>query len=139
MLAIRLFLLAVGGYHDTISDGNEVCCDNKGDLFTSGKKSKRVPTGRTNTDVHCVLRTIKSRTESNFVQHHMKAHQDKYTQFQDLSYEAQLNCYCNSLAKKEIESYWINMIKAEEEGDTALPLRNLLPLELGRVIVNGVE
>ena len=58
MMAIRLFLLAVEECHNTISDGNEVCCDNKEDLFTSEKKSKRVPTGKTNTDVHRVLRTI---------------------------------------------------------------------------------
>ena len=40
MLAICLFLLAVKGYHNTISDGNEACCDNKGALFTCKKKSK---------------------------------------------------------------------------------------------------
>ena len=139
MLAIRLFLLAVEEYHNTISDGNEVCCDNKRALFTFEKKSKRVPTGKTNTDVHRVLRTINLRTKSNFIQHHVKAHQDEYTQFQDLSYEAQLNCYCNSLAKEEIEEYWINTLKAEEEGDTALPIRHSLPLELVRVSLNGVK
>ena len=37
MLAIRLFLLAVEEYHNTISDGNEVCCDNKWALFTFEK------------------------------------------------------------------------------------------------------
>ena len=61
MLTIRLFLLAVEEYHNTISGGNEVCCDNKGALFTFEKKYKRVPTGRTNIDVHRVLRTINSR------------------------------------------------------------------------------
>ena len=79
MLAIRLFLLAAEEYHNTISYGNKVCCDNKGALFTFEKKSKRVPTGKTNSDVLCVLRTINSRTKSNFIQHHVKAHQDKYT------------------------------------------------------------
>ena len=46
MLAIQLFLLAVEEYHNPIFDGNEVCCDNKGALFTFEKESKRVPTDR---------------------------------------------------------------------------------------------
>ena len=124
MLSIQLFLLVVKEYHNTIPDGNEVCCDNKGALFTFEKKFKRVPTSKTKTDVLRVLRTINSRTKSNFVQHHMKAHQDKYTRFIDLSYEAQLNCYCNNLAKEEIEEYRINMLEAEEEGEETLPYKN---------------
>ena len=139
MLAIWLFLLAVEEYHNTISDNNEVWCDNKEALFTFEKKSKRVPTGKTNTDVLCVLRTINSRTKSNFVQHHVKAYQDEYTQFIDLSFEAQLNCYCDSLAKKEIEEYQIKKLEVKEEEDETLPIRHLLPLESARVFVNGVK
>ena len=139
MLAIRLFLLAIEGYHNTIFDGNEVCCDNKGALFTFEKESKRVPTGKTNTDVLRVLRTINSRTKSNFVQHHVKAHQDEYTRFIDLSFEAQLNCYCDNLAKEEIEEYQINKLEVEEEGDETLPIRHSLPLESARVFVNGIK
>ena len=78
---------------------------------------------------------INSRTKSNYVQHHMKAHQDKYTRFVDLSYEAQLNCYYNSLAKEVIESHWIDIIEAEGEGDVALPLRHSIQLESARVFV----
>ena len=78
---MRLFLLAVREYHNTISDGNKVCYDNKGALFTFEKKSKKVLTGKTNTDIYCMLRTINSRTKSNYVQHHVKAHQDEYTRF----------------------------------------------------------
>ena len=86
-----------------------------------------------------MLRTINSRTTSNYVQHHVKAHQNEYTRFQDLSYEAQLNCYCDSLAKQVIELHWIDVIKATGEEDVALPLRHSLPLELARVFVNGVK
>lgn len=37
MLAIRLFLLAVEEYYGVITDGNKVCCDNKGALYTFTK------------------------------------------------------------------------------------------------------
>ena len=139
MLAIRLFLLAVEEYHNAISDGNEVWCDNKGALFTFAKKSKRVPTGTTNTDVSRELRTIDSRTKSTLDLHHVAAHQDDYTRFIDLSYEAQLNCYCDNLAKEMIEDYRINMLEFEEDEDGILPIRLSLPLESARVFVNGVK
>ena len=38
MLAIRLILLAVEEYYGVVSDGNNVCCDNKGALYTFAKK-----------------------------------------------------------------------------------------------------
>ena len=77
MLAIRLFLLAVEEYHGVITKDNRICCDNKGALVTFEKKSKRVPSGKSNTDIQRVMRTIYARTKSNFVQRHVKAHQDE--------------------------------------------------------------
>ena len=78
MLAIRLFLLAVEEYYGVITDGNKVCCDNKGALYTFAKKSKRVSSGAKNADIKRVIRTIEQRTQSSVVQHHVKGHQDEY-------------------------------------------------------------
>ena len=105
MLAIRLFLLAVEEYYGVITSGNDVCCDNKGALYTFAKKSKRVPAGKSNTDILRVLRTVNSRMKSNFVQHHVKGHQDEYIKASKLSWEAKLNCFCNKIAKKAIKSH----------------------------------
>ena len=41
-----------------ISNGNKVCCDNKGALYTFAKKSKRVPSGAKNADIQRVLQLI---------------------------------------------------------------------------------
>ena len=70
---------------------------------------------------------------------HVKAHQDEYTRLIDLSFKAQLNCYCDSLAKEEIEEYQIKKLEVKEEGDETLPIRHSLPLKLARVFVNGVK
>ena len=55
MLAIRLFLLAAEEYYGVISDGNKVCCNNKGALYTFAKKSKQVSSGTKNADINRVL------------------------------------------------------------------------------------
>ena len=103
------------------------------------KKSKCVLIRKTNTDIHRVPRTINSKTRSNYVQHHVKAHQDKYIIFVDLSYETQLNCYCDSLTKQVIKLHWVNVVEVVEEEDTGMNHRHPLPLELVRVFINGVK
>ena len=55
MLAIWLFLLAAEEYYGVISDGNKVCCNNKGALYTFAKKSKQVSSGAKNADINRVL------------------------------------------------------------------------------------
>ena len=115
MLAIRLFLLAVEEYYGVITSGNDVCCDNKGALYTFAKKSKRVPTGKSNTDILRVLRTVNSRMKSNFVQHHVKGHQDECIKSSSLSWEAKMNCFCDKIAKKAIQQH----LTAIATGDTA--------------------
>ena len=60
MLEIQIFLLAVEEHQGVDSNGNKVCCNNKRALFTFEKKFKHVPSGKANTDIQRVLRTINS-------------------------------------------------------------------------------
>ena len=115
MLAIRLFLLAVEEYYGVITVDNKICCDNKGALFTFEKKSKRVPSGKANTDILRVLRTINSRTKSNFVQRHVKAHQDEVKKWRMLTFEEKLNFNCDKLAKEAISNHLQYELEKEVE------------------------
>ena len=90
-------------YHGVITKDNRICCDNKGALFTFEKKSKRVPSGKANTDIQRVLRTINARTKSNFVQQHVKAHQDEVKKWSQMTYEEKLHFRCDRLAKEAIK------------------------------------
>jgi len=136
MLAIRLFLLAVEEFYQVDSTDNSICCDNLGALFTFGKKSKRVPKGRSNSDIHRVIRTINGRTSSKYLQQHVKAHQDDHTLLSRLSFEAQLNCVCDTLAKSALHEYWTGLNTEERERIQAEPS---LPLETARVYVDGTK
>ena len=138
MLAIRLFLLAVEEYYGVITDGNKVCCDNKGALYTFAKKSKRVSSGAKNADIKRVIRTIEQRTQSSVVQHHVKGHQDEYIKRGKLTWEASWNCHCDKMAKKAINNYLRRVRNGAVE-----PLDNkscrMLPLETARLYVNGTK
>ena len=56
-----MFLLAVEEYYGIITSGigNDMCYDNKSDpLYTFEKKSKRVPSNKSNKNILRVLRTV---------------------------------------------------------------------------------
>merc|ERR1711923_410714 len=107
MLAICLFLLAVEEYFGAITKAkdNRICCDNKGAIFTFEKKSKRVTAGKSNAYIRRVLRSIKARTRSSFLQSHVKGHQDDIKRWYDMTYEERLNSTCDRLAKDAITKH----------------------------------
>ena len=136
MLAIRLFLLAVEEYYGAVTTSNDICYDNKGALYTFERKSQRVPSGKANTDIQRVLQTIKHRSKSKYIQHHVRSHQDKLKPWHKMTYEEQLNYYCDKMAKKAIEQYLSWQIEAEvKEQEIKVELTKILPLEKARVMV----
>ena len=140
MLAIRLFLLAVEEFYGTISTSNDICCNNKGALYTFERKSQRVPSGKANTDIQRVLRTVKSRCKSTYVQHHVKSHQDRHKPWRLMTYREQLNKYCNNMAKKAILDHIAQQTELMELGeDTTEVFTKCLPFENARVFVGGVK
>ena len=115
-----------------------MCCDNKGALFTFEKKSKRVPSGKANTDIQRVLRTINRRTRSNFVQHHVKAHQDEVKKWADMSYVEKLNYLCDTMAKEAIDNHLDEPMYPTQKA-VATPTVYQLPLKAACVLVDGVK
>ena len=61
-----------------------------------------MPKGKANTDIQRVLRTVNARTKSNFVQRHVKAHQDDIKLWSQMMYVEKLNSKCNLMAKEAI-------------------------------------
>ena len=140
MLAIQLFLLAVEEYYGAITTSNDICCNNKGALYTFARKSQRVPSGKANTDIKRVLRTIKHRSKSKYMQHHVRSHQDKLKPWHKLTYEEQLNYHCDNMAKKAITNYLAWQLEAEvKEQEMKIESTKRLPLEKARVMVGRVK
>ena len=102
MLTIHLFLLAVEEYYSVWRTGNELFCDNKGAIFTFCKDRQRISAGSKNSDIQRVLRRVKSRLHNKPSTNHVKAHHDDFIDRKSPSLPAQLNCYCNDLAKRVV-------------------------------------
>ena len=98
-----------------MTTSNDICCDNKGALYTFERKSQRVPSGKANTDIQRVLRTINYRSKSKHMQHHVRSHQDKLKPWHKLTYEEQLNYHCDDMAKKAITNYLAWQLETEIE------------------------
>ena len=126
MLAIHVILYAIEEYYGVTGD-SKVLCDNKGAIYTFQKKSKRIPAGAKNNDIQRVLRQVKARTKSIHLLHHVKAHQDDYKKRRDLPLDAQLNCFCDDLAKEAVIEGIMNGI---QKGAT-------LPLESASVFIGS--
>ena len=74
------------------------------------------------------------------MQHHVRSHQDKLKPWYKMTYEEQLNYYCDKMAKKAIEYYLAWQIEAEiKEKEIKIESTKILPLEKARVMVGGVK
>ena len=104
MLAINLFLLAYEEYHNVHGAVHDVFCDNKGAVFTFSKSDMRISSGSKHGDIRRVLRTVRMKMKTSTTPRHVKAHQDDFVDRSTLSLPAQLNCFCDDLAKRAVNA-----------------------------------
>ena len=76
MLAIHLFLLAIGERYIVSWKIDQVFCYILGAIYTFQQRSQRVTSGAKNADVQRVLRQIQARMTSSLDAKHVRAHQD---------------------------------------------------------------
>ena len=99
-----------------------------------------MPKGSAHTDIQRVLRTIKYRSRSTFVQHHVKAHQDEKMPWDKILFEEQQNYHCDKMAKEAIQNHLTLRVEYEIEERTYVPPdTSRLPLELAMVSIAGVK
>ena len=66
----------------------------------------------------------------SFQYKHVKAHQDKFKPWRELTLSEQLNVLCNGLANRAVKGYL-------ERGSPAQTATKLLPLERAAVFIDG--
>jgi hypothetical protein len=108
LLPIHLFSRAIGTYFGLESSKyGTVCCDNnKGAIYKTSRRRRRIAPGTPNADLLWVLRLQHHKLGRVFGYEHVKGHQDDYLAWANLSLEAQLNCRCNDVAKQAAERNW---------------------------------
>ena len=84
-----------------------------------------------------MLRIIKTRSRSTYEHQHVAAHQDDYTKYEHLEFEAKLNYKCDEMAKEAIDNFVES--KGAYEGMAASTDAQKLPLESNRVFVKDIK
>ena len=134
MLAIHLLAVEESGGLE--GGAAEVHCDNKGAIYTFGKKGKRVPSGAKNADIQRVLRRIKARMKGKHSRHHVKAHQDNFRRRSQLSLATQLNCVCDDMAKDAVKE---SRVALDDDGLVKDSRTDRLPLEMASLMIGTIK
>ena len=92
-------------------------------------------TGAAQADLLRSLRTLKCHQLLHFSYEHVRAHQDRYKLWHQLSLEAQLNVDCDHLAKGAVHRCLAATISVSKSRRN----KQLLPLEKAAVFANGGE
>ena len=136
LLAIHTLAAAFESFYDIHLGAIKICCDNKGALHKSEEQRRRIPTGASQADIKRadikrVLRNLKAVIKGTMQYEWVPSHQDKYKLWHQLPIEQQLNCMCDTLAKKAVAD---SLHKQPRLAGT-----QLLPREKAAVVIDGVK
>jgi hypothetical protein len=79
-----------------------LCCDNKKALNVSRHHRQRIKPSTKCADIHRTLRSTKLGFQGEFTYRHVYGHMDQYLPWERLSLIQQMNCVCDTLAKRAL-------------------------------------
>jgi hypothetical protein len=132
LLAIHVFLLTITKFYDlqTTSLGT-IACDNLGSLNKSKECCRKVPSNHKHPDILRSLRRVHVRLQGQLTYKHVYGHQDWRKTWRQMSLLEQLNCRCDSLAKKAIHL-------GIQNPPVDTPSHQRLPLEMAAVYITRI-
>ena len=102
LLAIYVLVAAIEQYFKLDKSTAIIAYDDKGALFKSKEYCQRIPNGASQADIKHVLRNTKTKLKVSFDYKWVRAHQDDYKLWHQLTLLQQLNCICDTLAKSAV-------------------------------------
>ncbi len=102
LCALHLLSWAVGGYYKVEGWSAMLCCDNKLALELSSHHLRCIRPSVKCADICRSLKMTKPLLNGAFQYVHVYRHMDQYLKWEQLTLMQQLNCVCNTLAKKSI-------------------------------------
>ena len=131
LLAIHTLVAAIESFFKITIASGKICCDNMGALFKSKEYRRRIPTGAAEADIKRSLRNIKTTMITTFEYEWVESHQDRYKLWHQLTLVQQLNCLCDTLAKRAV---------ADSLDPLSRPIgKQVLPRESASIFVGGVK
>jgi hypothetical protein len=79
-----------------------LCCDNKKALNASRHHRQRIKPSTKCANIHRTLQSTKLGFQGEFTYRHVYSHMDQYLPWERLSLIQQMNCVCNTLAKRAL-------------------------------------
>ena len=131
LLAIHTLVAAIESFFKITIASGKICCDNMGALFKSKEYRRRIPTGAAEADIKRSLRNIKTTMITTFEYEWVESHQDRYKLWHQLTLVQQLNCLCDTLAKRAV---------ADSLDPSSRTIgKQVLPRESASIFVGGVK
>ena len=131
LLAIHTLCAALEDYNSLTEATGVICCGNQGALFKSNHTRRRIPTGASQADIKRSLRNVKAKMVTSFSYEWVESHMDCHKHWNQLSKKQQLNCYCDTLAKRAVRSTL--------NPDSPSFGKQVLPKERVAVFIGGVK
>ncbi len=130
LLALHTLLAAFQLFYEFTAASVKLCCDNESALYKSRERRRRIPTGASQADIWRALRNVKLLADTALTYEWVKGHADRYTRWELLSLEEQLNTLCDALAKSAVSR---TAMQAQRRDLS----RQTLPQERAAVFVGG--
>jgi hypothetical protein len=108
LCALHLMARAVVEYYKVKGWSAVLCCNNNHALELLSHHQHCIRPSANCADIRCSLKTTKPLLNSAFQYVHVHGHMDQYLKWEQLTLTQQLNCVCNTLAKKSITTVIIH-------------------------------
>ncbi len=131
LLAIHTLCAAIEEFYKIIIASSKICCDNQGALLKSEENRRRIPTGASQADIKRSLRNVKAGLVTQFTYEWVESHQDRYKLWNQLTLTQQLNCHCDTLAKRAVRDTLKPIF--------SVPHQPVLPKESAAVFINNIK
>jgi hypothetical protein len=100
LCALPLFAQALAEFYKVVGWTVKLCCDNKRALDVSSHHTRRIRLSAQCADIRRSLKAVKPQLSGTFRYVHVYGHMDGMLKWEQLTLTQQLNCVCDTLAKR---------------------------------------
>ena len=137
LCALHLLARALSEYYKISNWAITICCDNKGALDCSSYHRRRIRPSERCADVRRSFRSTKQGLTGKLMYEHVYGHMDDYLLWHQLSTTQQINCVCDTLAKRAVKialkEGW------QDRGIQLLPREDIALIIEGEKVTNHIS
>jgi len=137
LCALHLFARALSEYYKITNWEITICCDNKGALNCSSYHRRRIKPSEKCADIRRSFRSTKLGLTGKFIYKHVYGHMDDYLLWHQLTTIQQINCVCDTLAKRAVRHAMQD--EYQERRTQILPREDVALIIKGNKVTNDLS